>query len=54
MRNERITDVDRFLTMIAYLENEVARLLDKAALSQEEKDFIRDHIIIVPGKSDHM
>ncbi|WP_179232652.1 hypothetical protein [Paenibacillus rigui] len=54
MGNEALADVDRFLTMISYLEREVARLLAKAALSEEEKQFIWDHIVIVPGKADRM
>ncbi|MFH5184665.1 hypothetical protein ACHHV8_19555 [Paenibacillus sp. TAB 01] len=47
-------DVDRFLAVIAYLESEVNRLLMKTELTQEERDFIWDHIIIVPGKEDRM
>lgn len=47
--NEQFTDVRQFLDMIHQIESKVIHLIQTTNLSEEEKKFILDHILIVPG-----
>jgi hypothetical protein len=48
--NEQLGDVDVFLQTIHELEEKVLELIQRSNLTEQEKGFILDHILIVPGK----
>lgn len=41
-------EMDQFLTEIRAIENKINHLLQQSGLSDEEKDYILDHILVVP------
>ena len=45
--------LDEFLQTIYNLEEKVVHLIHQSNLSDVEKKFILDHILIIPGKSGH-
>jgi len=45
----RVYDMDQFLETIHNLEDTVYQLINKSNLTESEKKFILNHILIVPG-----
>ncbi|SMF82322.1 hypothetical protein SAMN05661091_2159 [Paenibacillus uliginis N3/975] len=54
MATERLPDIDRFLNLVGHLEERIHLLIEKTSLSEQEKKFIWDHIMVVPGKNDDL
>ncbi|NQX64547.1 hypothetical protein HQN90_00260 [Paenibacillus alba] len=47
-------EFDEFLESISHLEEKIVKLILKSDLTLVEKQFILDHILIIPGKrGDH-
>ncbi len=45
----RVYELDQFLDTIHKLEDTVYQLIHKSNLTENEKEMILDHILIVPG-----
>ncbi|WP_422657161.1 hypothetical protein ACK8P5_15480 [Paenibacillus sp. EC2-1] len=52
MATERLPDIDQFLNWVGHLEERIRSLLEQSNLTEQEKKFIWDHIMVVPGKHD--
>jgi hypothetical protein len=44
-------EMQLFLDQVHLIEAKVAHLIAKSNLNEQEKQYILDHILIVPGKS---
>jgi hypothetical protein len=44
-----LEDIDQFLTTISKLEKKIHQLIHKSNLTDNEKQIIIDHIVIVPA-----
>lgn len=42
-------EIDQFLMQVGAIESKVYNLLQQSNLSDEEKNFILNHILVVPG-----
>lgn len=47
--NDRMKDLDVFIQTVQELEDKVVELIQKTNLTQQEKMFILDHILVIPG-----
>lgn len=54
MATQRLPDIDQFLNLVGHLEERIQTLINKSALTEQEKKFIWDHIMVVPGKHDDL
>ena len=52
MATEQLPDLERFLALVGHLEERIHSLIEKTTLNEQEKKFIWDHIMVVPGKND--
>ncbi|WP_248924168.1 hypothetical protein [Paenibacillus hamazuiensis] len=48
--NEQLEGIELFLDNIHKIERQVFQLIEKSNLTEREKQFILEHILIVPGK----
>lgn len=45
-------EIDQFLKQVGDIESKVYNLVQQSNLSDEEKNFILNHILVVPGYSE--
>ncbi|GIP26875.1 hypothetical protein J23TS9_20050 [Paenibacillus sp. J23TS9] len=48
--NEQLQDMDVFLRTMHILENRINELIRSSDLSEQQKQFILNHILVIPGK----
>lgn len=49
---EQLEDIQQFLELISKIEEKVLGLIQNTNLTDTEKSYILEHILIVPGKSE--
>ncbi|WP_186446101.1 hypothetical protein [Paenibacillus cremeus] len=53
MSNANEGDIEQFLAQVHQIQSKVKHLIEKSDLSQEEKQFILENIIIIPVQKEY-